>query len=997
MKEIDEQVLFRILKNCFLKVKTFLCYDKTLLHLKYRTVELENDPSFNSIISELAHNLKNENWTFFEKFIEDIDFVVRPKKFSEPETEDHYAKLSIGKSSKVTDINFFINCDIRLLVLDMLYMLLIKKISNSHISFKHSYAGRFKKSLFAGNDNSLMSGIDFKSGRCFVNYYDSYKKWRDTAFKKVEDYSKLNKTNCILFSLDIDSFYYNIEFSFSNLHDKLQNDDRLHQISFIERIIEGTYQKYFSKIKAYFNFGKRKDGTLPFPIGLFSPIVLRDIYLNNLDNAFSSIPNVLYYGRYVDDILLLVPEERDKGTSDELITSHLVETNILHKYGKTNKNYYFDGYENLKTSFDKKDRYFFFEKGKEPILIKAFKEVLNRTTSEESLLPDMEFIDGEFDKKVYGLIFNDASRALRNLNLIISDISSATHYMKSMIKLYKGTSFASRKATINNYISKINAFFDGCLAIQYSQSWTLLFESLVVLGPSYSKEANSLYSKIKNIILQPDFYVDLSKDKYNQRHYKQLIRRTSASLKDFLNISLCTAFCLNPSQCRIKSLKSTILSFRHSNMFDQTIATVRLIGYLNGIDDEMSLIEPSFSYYLNKIKDFEFDKAKIDMSPSFFHYNDLAIIGILQSIKHGQEVEQSTINDYYSKFNNIDKNTIVDFVAPKKKDTEIIRIYNLDKIETLSDPLSIALPNVSYSENDIADTLFNKYSSFSLEKKIEIINVLLESHRKKANFIIFPELYFPIEWIYDILSFAKAYQISLVFGCSYVISGTKAHNFVASLIAFKYGSFKFVFPTIREKIHYPPHEKQILASAGYHANNINPTLDIFKTKDYGLSNLLCFELTDIELRHILKGKIQLLIVPELNPDTNYFSSLIESSARDLYCFVIQENSAIYGDCRITGPYDTLRKNIIQFKGGKNSFVVTYEMSFKTFTNQQKELENRLNNQLIECFACKKVKKKMSKAKRKELCKRCKAKRKYTIEITYSNDPTGYIKPKPPNI
>ena len=78
---------------------------------------------------------------------------------------------------------------------------------------------------------------------------------------------------------------------------------------------------------------------------------------------------------------------------------------------------------------------------------------------------------------------------------------------------------------------------------------------------------------------------------------------------------------------------------------------------------------------------------------------------------------------------------------------------------------------------------------------------------------------------------------------------------------------------------------------------------------------------NIEYRYILRNKIDLLIVPELNKDTAYFSNIVESSSRDLHCFVVQANTSKYGDSRITGPYNSLFKDIIKVKGGENNFIL----------------------------------------------------------------------------
>ena len=64
-----------------------------------------------------------------------------------------------------------------------------------------------------------------------------------------------------------------------------------------------------------------------------------------------------------------------------------------------------------------------------------------------------------------------------------------------------------------------------------------------------------------------------------------------------------------------------------------------------------------------------------------------------------------------------------------------------------------------------------------------------------------------------------------------------------------------------------------------------------------------------------------MIVPELNKDTLYFSNIVESASRDLHCFIVQANTSKYGDSRITGPYNSLFKDIIKVKGGENNVLL----------------------------------------------------------------------------
>lgn len=86
-------------------------------------------------------------------------------------------------------------------------------------------------------------------------------------------------------------------------------------------------------------------------------------------------------------------------------------------------------------------------------------------------------------------------------------------------------------------------------------------------------------------------------------------------------------------------------------------------------------------------------------------------------------------------------------------------------------------------------------------------------------------------------------------------------------------------------------------------------------------------------------KLLLIIAPEFNKDTNYFSNIIETTARDNSCFIAQANTSIYGDSRITGPYSTVEKNIISVKGGKNDIVLVDAVDINKLIEFRDKIDN----------------------------------------------------------
>ena len=106
--------------------------------------------------------------------------------------------------------------------------------------------------------------------------------------------------------------------------------------------------------------------------------------------------------------------------------------------------------------------------------------------------------------------------------------------------------------------------------------------------------------------------------------------------------------------------------------------------------------------------------------------------------------------------------------------------------------------------------------------------------------------------------------------------------------------------------------------------------------------MMCYELTNIRYRSKLLSKIELLIVPELNPDTDYFSNIVEATSRDLHCYVVQVNTSKYGDSRITGPYNSKFKDIIKIKGAENNVLLLGTIELKKLLNNRNGLREKTN-------------------------------------------------------
>lgn len=278
--------------------------------------------------------------------------------------------------------------------------------------------------------------------------------------------------------------------------------------------------------------------------------------------------------------------------------------------------------------------------------------------------------------------------------------------------------------------------------------------------------------------------------------------------------------------------------------------------------------------------------------------------------------------------------------------------------------LSLDLKSFYYSVRFEFDSLSALLSDDSRLSEISFISHVEELFRmanaavkEGANFITFPEFFIPIVWLKDLTRFSQKNNVSIIAGLRYIRNANRAFNCTTIIQPCNNNGFVNTIALFREKNFYAPEEKDCLYKLGYRISNPErPLYYVICSNGIRYSTILCFEFTDIYSRASLKSKVDALFVPQLNKDTNYFSSIVESTSRDLHCLIVQANTSKYGDSRVTGPYDTIHKNVVQIKGGVNDVVIIGELEFEQIRNARQLYEANHKKTQFYCFDCKKVKK-----------------------------------------
>lgn len=954
----DNVKVSKMVGGAFKKLKSYYFYDKTILFIKHKIAVFESDRvNFQLTLEKITNSLINQDIEYFNDLMDTIDFRILPKKFKSTTNDNDVISNYIDRKKDIQKINFFIDVPVELYILDTLWLLLIGKImTDQHLTSSFSFAGRFKKSLFVLDDESLFSGIDFDSNRCFEPYYNLYSKWRDSAFDKIK--SKHSDTDTLLIGLDLKSFYYTVEFEFSNLKDLLNNDERYDSFTFLTNIIEELYLRYTNILREFKPGISKKENACIFPIGLLSPILLRELYLKKFDLEIINKIKPFYYGRYVDDLLIVVnAKEMSEYRKQDFIDHFLINTNIVSAHGKE---YHFTLHSNLRLQAEKINCFFFGENQKD-IILEIYDEQIRVNSSEVNLLPDAGLLDENFNSHAYHIGNLEKSNNIRELGFMESNNFKASLFINRLLRLLSNTVCCDQE--YEKYLNEIIEFYSGSQSVEFSNVWRSIFELFTICNDKI--KANKFYDEIKISTIALTFD-KLDINEIYKRKQTSLIKKLRKNLQTHLDIALSLAVSLDYSFGRLHKHHIMAKSFRLSNMLNHHLVFEPLINYSSGYNTVSLIKSNNVSQQENNLNSRRLDTFLLKWSPRYIHLSEFYINAFMFTLNDKSFVFQSIgkENKIFNSFlfhNNLPK-TIKSQIIENDLDTNVKSNVAINTIKISgSSPkkIRIAIANLNFKEPECFDYLKEPGKILTIKYKQRLFSLLNSSCKENINVIVFPEFCIPSPWLEDIAKFSQETGITIIFGLQYLKSVDKkshyerAYNVVMVIKPTQsYNGFRNSILLYREKNYYAPAEKIELAKRGYICKDKpTPVYHVIKDSTSSFSIILCFEFTDINSRTSLKSKIDTLFVPQFNRDTTYFSSIVESTSRDLHCFVIQANTSLYGDSRINAPYSSLFKNIAQIKGGLNDSILVGEININELKQFREEYNKDYEKKLLNCLQC----------------------------------------------
>jgi hypothetical protein len=698
----------------------------------------------------------------------------------------------------------------------------------------------------------------------------------------------------------------------------------------------------------------------PLPIGLFSSMLLGNLYLQDFDLKIKSIKDISYYGRYVDDLLIVFKKSISSDDKNEdVINNILIQKGILLKNGD---DYNLSNFRNLKIQKEK-IKIIYIDHNESRSIIDVYNNLIKIIPSQMDPIPDYNMELSSFDENAYSIDNFEKENKLRDIGEIGVDAYKIGKFFSSLIQKYShvnsfNTHNNNIEESITNNINQIEKFFTGSQCIEYYPNWLNYMYFLVIT--QRNKELHKFYQKAKKYIGSLD-YKNL--DRYVFKKVRTINKKVKEMLLFHLDICLNLALSLDIEMTNnhFSTKKENVKIFINSNMFNHNLIAFPLSNYLEYSSD-VSLLKMELKD-IGRYSKIE-DSFKFNWSPRFIQYDELLLLLFYFYHKQNQEMEVSKFinKDIIEKFKKVNHLDYIPFKINSPDDELIVfpdnntpqyklrKIYIPDSYCWLPENINIAVANLKI-DFEFVKTI-DRWKNISIEFKSVLTEIMRETYNfcsEKIKLLVLPELCVPIYWLNDLIKFSKRTQTAIITGLQYIKDDNgRVYNYILTILPFETGNarYKNAFLYIREKNDYSPIEKEELAKQAMFCKDKDiADYQIFGWKGINLTNFVCYEFTDIMARALLKGKCEIIAAPVFNPDTTYFSNIIDSAVRDLHSIIVQANTSIFGDSRITGPYNRDNKDIFKIKGGDNDNVIIGTINIRNIMKYQSEYYDNLNSRI----------------------------------------------------
>lgn len=879
--------------------------------------------------------------------------------FSSPSEE--LEQLLRGDAQKSKDINFKNNktasfrlmsaCSIDFHVVSALWIIIVGQKFDLNLT-KNAYGNRLRRMKNGKSFNKYAPGS-------FKHYIYPYREWRMRGLQEIKKTLEGGKKVTALTG-DIDSFYHSLSPMFM-LDEKYIKNVAGVKLSPLEIKLNRIF---INSIKKWASTTPLKIG---LPVGVPASAIIANMALIELDRIIETQVVPLYYGRYVDDIFLVMENTQNHSSKEEVWEwiAARSEGKLEPREGTIffNSEYFKHGESKCEVKFgNTKNKTFFLTSETGEAMIRTIIYHMNKQISEWQALPSLPFLARNVRNKMFdvtqrnGEIVDNLRKAdslvLRRANFALMLRDFETYCRDLPSDTWKSHRSTFLKAFIE-YIMVLPHFFE------ISRYLPRVIKMATYCGDIH--EINGILVALKKVVFIIKEHFDLEIKSASIALSKEtILEKWTSHLYSMVRFSIISAFPINIPKEDLSvwdklllnksilpnSLPASITKIRKLQenyfSFDLAHTPYRYIGLPQELVDDHSVLK---------------NRPPLSINDDFIWLPKEILDGVMviskwlkrKSIPHGLAfpTRPYSIPELYiiknQKHNDEDMRVAVLAMRghgykeniPKFEDN-VLSIPHTHKLSKQSIGVTSWKTNIESWQAAVSKQIDPDSSRYT--RLCTMIEGVFE-HGKHCRYLILPELSLPARWFMSIALRLQKRGVSLIAGIEY-LHGKRScvSNQVWALFSSSVGQIPLSYFYKQDKQYPALHEdKELRQAAGLELVPIEETKTptIIAHGDFRFSILICSELTNIEYRASLRGKIDALFIPEWNQDTEHFNSLVESAASDIHAYIIQCNNREYGDSRIRAPFkDAWLRDVLRVKGGITDYVVIGEIDIQSLRQFQ---------------------------------------------------------------
>ena len=805
------------------KVKFELFNDKnSIATLKLYEYEKDLNKNIDSLYEKIADgNLEGKN-------LECKSFFEIPKSFDNKSTnkdEIHFFSSSLKHHDFVPEsieLKFrkVIDAEIDFHIISALWILKIGQFIDEKFD-NNIYGSRLTriKPVDTSSCEYDLSNQKYNedSPKIFESYHHKYQAWRNNSFKAIRE---LHKTSSVIaVTMDITSFYHSIElneFSDIEFYKKFGLDIEFEKDEKLKKFHES-----FLDLLSLWNKAIESENGLP--IGLSASSVLANAVMKNFDTDVTKNLAPTYYGRYVDDILLVFPDNGNLNSGKEIIEYFINKKIVIRNNNKilnklkwtdkvvklTIKDYQYQHefrkfnakelkYKNLVLK-ESKQKIFYLDKDADLSIIDGIEAEINSISSEWRFLPDIADENSSLLQKVVGFYadgkeFNDALRKIDATTIKRLGLSLLVSHSHSLNQYISPKNWTDQRLKIYDLIEN-HIFIPKNLFENYT-FLPRIFGLMIHSGDG--ERAYCFLQKIADLMKK---FKDIKESKSSNRENVDFEKFESYYLKKFKEVFFKTYNIQNTiSEKYFKKIKELLLIEDSKDEIE--ILNMNLIISDLGFDSYAKIITEYILTKNDKCLLKQIVKKKDNINNQNYILLDLCTrkecnyiyvyyfhqkISKLVNDKEGY-LQVSALFFPTRLFTPLD----ISIVLPNLKTKRFIKLINSlrgthseisDKNKQFKSKLRVEEvynKKLAHCKSvDVAITNFEVKDEYwkksvreqpikTLERYIKIQHIVNEAVRRKPNYLIFPELSIPQEWAWFISQKLLANNISLITGVEYI-------------------------------------------------------------------------------------------------------------------------------------------------------------------------------------------------------------------------------------